>query len=252
MEQPQTKLPETEIPVKCFNSGCKKGSSDNFLLCSGCKKVHYCSEDCQKQNWNDHMFFCGHVSSNGTSSASLDALEYYKKIAVNDPKTQALATEMRLTFPNSTDQWEFAIYMTIRRLVFTGKDTPENISLFFGQNTTGEVDLCHKTYRMHAFLDIPKNSLLSMTAERLEWDKDCPPRNPRSLSDAETQKLQRIREMQDRIRYHMRSLGLRRLRPMDMQEILEKKFGTEWREEVQIYGLAYNSMDRNAITRRSR
>lgn len=92
------------VAGECYNPYCKnpKSSSNGADLstCAGCKKVRYCSKDCQKQHWKDHKLYCKHVASGGASSASLDALKYYEKIAVHDPEAQALARDIGLALPS--------------------------------------------------------------------------------------------------------------------------------------------------------
>lgn len=90
------------VAGECYNPYCKNTKSTNgadLSNCAGCKKARYCSKDCQKQHWKDHKLYCKHVASGGTSSASLDALKYYEKIAVHDPEAQALARDIGFILP---------------------------------------------------------------------------------------------------------------------------------------------------------
>jgi hypothetical protein len=42
----------------CFKTGCKH----LYRKCSGCKRVRYCSTNCQHQNWNEHKKWCRNQS----------------------------------------------------------------------------------------------------------------------------------------------------------------------------------------------
>ncbi|GFH47123.1 hypothetical protein CTEN210_03598 [Chaetoceros tenuissimus] len=54
--------------IKCCNNCCKK--SDNPMRCTGCRCVHYCSEECQQLDWSAHMWVCGIDMSDNEKSAS--------------------------------------------------------------------------------------------------------------------------------------------------------------------------------------
>ncbi|KAI1456208.1 hypothetical protein F4805DRAFT_433530 [Annulohypoxylon moriforme] len=235
--------PETGTPLKCYNYRCTNSSPGSSLYCSGCKKVRYCSKDCQKQDWKEHKSFCKHVSTNGASSASLGDIEYYQKVAAHDAKAQALANEIGLTLPNATNRAFPALNMPIRRLVLTGKDTSENLSLFFGQNMTDAITRTHQDNRLEALLDPPEGSPMDVMAR--DFDENCPPRNVRPPSHAEAGEVKKIRGMQEIIRQHMGSRGVEDVSTNDMRDILVKNFGNRWSEALETYNHALNSMDRN-------
>ncbi|KAI0885385.1 uncharacterized protein GGS22DRAFT_143058 [Annulohypoxylon maeteangense] len=237
--------PETKTPLKCYNYRCTDSSPENSLRCSGCMKVRYCSKDCQKQDWKEHKSFCKHVSTNGTSSASFDDLEYYQKVAAHDAKAQDLANEIGLVLPTATNKSSLALNLPIRRLVLTGKDTPENFSLFFGQNKSNSVTQAHKSNRMEALLDPPAGSSMDVMARSRKFDENCPPRNVRPPSQAEAGEIKKIRDMQETIRRHMGARGVEDVTSSDMRDILVKNFGNRWSEALQVYNHALNSMDRN-------
>lgn len=44
----------------CSKPGC---SNEAPLRCSGCKKAHYCSKECQKEAWKAHKIACAHVNN---------------------------------------------------------------------------------------------------------------------------------------------------------------------------------------------
>jgi hypothetical protein len=89
----------------------------------------------------------------------------------------------------------------VRRLVVTGKDFPENLSLFFGSNAASIEDI-QKDARLEALLKPPRGSPMYVMAASLNLDKNCPPWTPREPSAAETQEIKEINDMQETIRHH--------------------------------------------------
>lgn len=39
-------------------AGCGRGSKEGKNRCSGCKKVYYCNEECQRRHWTHHRDWC--------------------------------------------------------------------------------------------------------------------------------------------------------------------------------------------------
>lgn len=48
-------LKESSNAVTCAKSGCDKAGKSR---CSRCKKVNYCSVDCQRNDWGSHKLYC--------------------------------------------------------------------------------------------------------------------------------------------------------------------------------------------------
>lgn len=69
------------VPKKC--QGYCRGEAEGvtLLLCGGCKRVRWCSKNCQKAGWSDHKFNCQTLSI-----AKLQAAEEKKElVARGDP-----------------------------------------------------------------------------------------------------------------------------------------------------------------------
>jgi hypothetical protein len=73
-------------------STCNKTSTVEtpLNLCGGCKKIRYCSQACQKKDWREHKKKC-----------KLKAEDYFRLVAVKDPKSQQLAKEIGLDLSRS-------------------------------------------------------------------------------------------------------------------------------------------------------
>lgn len=130
----------------------------------------------------------------------------------------------------------------MRRLVVTGKDTPENLLLFFGQDRSIQED--QKNVRLQVLLRPPPGSSMHVLSTSMKVDENCPPWTPREPSAVEANELEEIRTMQDVIRSHMGARGVNDISTNDMREILVENFGNQWSAKLQTYQHALNSMDR--------
>ncbi|KAI2619645.1 hypothetical protein GGR54DRAFT_639968 [Hypoxylon sp. NC1633] len=231
--------PQKGSALKCSSSICKGGSLTDLLSCAGCKQAKYCSRECQKQDWTSHKTFCKHVSTNGASSKSLDIVQYHIRVAAHDPKAKALARNLGITLQACFKTIEFR---GIRRLIITGKDTPQNLSLFFGQNET--IWRHHHNMRLEALMRPPPGSPSYVQVAMSKADENCPSWTPREPSATETKDLEKIRVMQNLIRSHMGARGVEDVSSADMSDILVKNFGDEWSAYIQTYTNALNTMDR--------
>lgn len=76
----------------------------------------------------------------------------------------------------------------MRRLVVTGKDTPENMRLIFGQNWEASGKTMYQLVRMEVLVqpgpDSPDCELYS------RWDKTAPYWSPRPASDEEKRQME--------------------------------------------------------------
>ena len=60
LEQLTIELKFTKSIMKLSNQdkSCKKCNKSNSRTCSNCKKVHYCSKECQASDWKIHKVHC--------------------------------------------------------------------------------------------------------------------------------------------------------------------------------------------------
>ncbi|KAK6065110.1 hypothetical protein SCUP515_11417 [Seiridium cupressi] len=227
----------SSVSSSCGSPGCQSGSTNGLMTCSACKKVNYCSKDCQKQDWKVHKAMCKQATGGETSSSTIDYMTYHKTFATRDPKAQALAKEIGLNLPYDSLQ------MTVRRLVVTGKDTPENFALLFGHGNKGVVESTAKECRLEVLLRPPPGSPMYAMTTSLKLDENCPSWTPRPASPEEAKEVEEIRSMQDIIRKHMGPRGLKNIGTGDMQQILVKNFSDRWSEVIGVYQNAVNSLD---------
>lgn len=134
----------------------------------------------------------------------------------------------------------------IRRLILTGKDTSANIELLLGPNEKDSVKETHERTRIDVLLDPPRGSPNYCVSQDL--DEHCSARNIRPPSPDELIMLQKIGDMQARIKAKMDSRGSKKVTNEDTKAILTS-FGDRWVEMLPIYQHALNSMDQDAPAR---
>lgn len=131
----------------------------------------------------------------------------------------------------------------IRRLVITGKDTPENFAKLLGLNEKDVVAEAQRDVRMEVLLQPPRGSPSYAMARQLKLDENCPPWTPREASATEKERLNKVRAMQELIRRHMGTRSVSTINTNDMRDILVKNFGAGWTEALSVYQNAINAMD---------
>jgi hypothetical protein len=72
------------LKMKCFQ--CKKDVPSGLLKCKGCNIAHYCSKECQRENWKAHKKMCKLVQ-NDIQTNNRTPTERDDKMKVIPPKT---------------------------------------------------------------------------------------------------------------------------------------------------------------------
>ncbi|KAM7187304.1 hypothetical protein V8F33_011294 [Rhypophila sp. PSN 637] len=166
--------------------------------CSGCGMAFYHSEECQKKHWKMHKAKCGtpgatpSTGSNGNSI--IEAHEYLRSEAINDPAARSLMEDLRL----DDDAYENGLALIIHRLVFTGRDTPDNMRLLFGPHYTHEeqIKLHHQRIRVELLVDPFRGSpWYAINTQLGMFDPDLV-RAVRPANAAETRQVDEIRGIQ--------------------------------------------------------
>jgi hypothetical protein len=131
----------------------------------------------------------------------------------------------------------------IRRLVITGKDTPENITILLGPNDKDSISRIHKDIRLEVLLRPPKGSPMYALTAMQKLDENCPAWSPRQASATEEEDVRKIKDMQERILRYMGSRSMDSITSQDMSKILVQSFGRGWDDALPIYQNAINAMD---------
>jgi hypothetical protein len=169
-------------------------------MCAKCSTVNYCSRKCQKHDWKQHKKVCGKGTEASTSqqgpsaSASTSAnnntnipavypIEYYNSQAHKVPAAKALATSINLSLPPRRG----GLSIPIRRLVLTGKDTPENLELLLGPIWKSQEKYWGEA-RIEILLDPPHGSPAWALGKGL--DDGTPAPTPRTANSEESTKIQ--------------------------------------------------------------
>lgn len=211
---------------QCGN--CKSAAADDvkLLRCSGCNEIEYCSKACQKSDWKVHKALC-----------KIDPINYWTVITPRSFDAKALAADVGLKLGSG------GLVYPIRRLVATGKDSPENFRKLLGWNGKDEIKATHQRVRREVLLRPPRGSPSWKLAQGLQLDENCPEWTPRPASAAEEKEIQEIRDMQELIKRHMGSRSISTIDVKDMQEVLVKNFASELSVKMQTYHEAVNAMD---------
>lgn len=132
----------------------------------------------------------------------------------------------------------------MRRLVRTGKDTPENIVKMFGRYDNAVKEM-QDYLRIWELLDPPATSHYAMNATKLDPEGKLPPRTPREASPEEKEEITRIREMQQLMRINMGSLPSNPSpeTTKEMQRILQRYGEASHEDNVRRSEIALNAID---------
>ncbi|KAK8039797.1 hypothetical protein PG993_008208 [Apiospora rasikravindrae] len=237
-----------EPTKECGNPHCKhEDSSDtkDLMRCSQCHGILYCSKECQKRHWPSHKIYCQHLATNGSSSESFCALHYYITIAGQDPPAQALMKQLGLParggIPAHKRKYRFRL--PLRRLVVTGQDTPENLTLFFGKGKEAEdVIDCQHSYRLEVLFGSTPGSMRHEIIMQCELDLLCPHWSPRPASATEDWEVQEIRAFHHEFRNNKRLFYPGGTLDNRVQFLVERYGAARWEEMNELYMYALEFM----------
>ncbi|KAK1655031.1 hypothetical protein BDP81DRAFT_308743 [Colletotrichum phormii] len=228
---------------KCH--GCSL-SSENFSSpmkkCSACLKAWYHSQDCQRSHWKEHKPTC--VANRPKTQAPEDpsatpssevAYNYYNNVARKSPEGQALMRSLHLD-PISTHK---GLSLPLRRLVITGKDTPENMQVLFGPTFLSQKNE-HERIRLEILLDAPRGSPVHKMAEFDDAGVDRLTRAVRPPSQTEQETMKEVREIQKKVQ---RKIGVGNSPDSGVMREILMTMGPNWPEKMHLYTLAINTMD---------
>jgi hypothetical protein len=108
-----------------------------------------------------------------------------------------------------------------RRLVVTGKDTPDNLSLLFGTNPQDNADLIYVCYGfcVQLLVSPPPGSEHYEQVVRGKMDDGCPPWSPRlPYTPSETCEAAKMFDLQSKIRQVMAPLEEREYKSMTLED----------------------------------
>ncbi|KAF8498850.1 hypothetical protein JB92DRAFT_2983271 [Gautieria morchelliformis] len=170
----------------CQSTTCGRMST-NMRLCAGCRRAHYCSPSCQKDDWKSHKVLCK-VNAKATGKASaaktggdqaaglpqrrlLSDLKKWIR-AQRDPLTWGVAQALHLR-SNPSNASSLCLGLSIERTSFP--DPPK--SFRFESMIVGE------TAHMISFLR-ERNLKSHLGASEAYWDELV--RRPQAISNAQS------------------------------------------------------------------
>ncbi|KAH6669012.1 hypothetical protein B0J14DRAFT_566662 [Halenospora varia] len=223
---------------------CVRSSSLPLASCEDCYGVSYCSKICRKRDLSTHERNC----------VKLDAVTYYNKMAYQLGKSKRLAESINLELPVRCD-FNHSIRFPIRRLVWTGKDTTENIRILLGPNWSDDPTILEtwEWTRLEILLHPLRGSRIHAYSQASGEDIGAPPCSPRLLSDYEMSQCRIILEIQNRLR---QMLANQRSDPLGapsnpwwykpdyhVKIALLATFGSEREKVLPFYEFAVNTMN---------
>ncbi|ORY63895.1 uncharacterized protein BCR38DRAFT_433388 [Pseudomassariella vexata] len=133
-------------------------------------------------------------------------VEFWLNQAHKNADARSLANELGLIFPNG-DPYGFkaGLVYPIRRLVITGRDTPENFRILFGQDAIPDVHAQTRKEVLMSFY-VEDGSPSQMLNSFL--DEGCPCWAPRPANAIEQEEILRQREKSREFAAIMQSVGL--------------------------------------------
>ncbi|KAK1980131.1 hypothetical protein LZ30DRAFT_595392 [Colletotrichum cereale] len=234
---------------RCHGCGSNRESfTEPLKKCSACGQAWYHSQDCQRQHWKRHKKAClANRSGDNRSSANelpasiwMEACTYYNQVARKSPDTQPLLRSLRLD-PASNE----GTPKLLRRLVIAGQDSTENIQRLFGPSSLSTMmKEDHENARLEVLLDPPRGSP-SYNFRALHDDPSLT-RSVRPPTEAEQQRLQEVRDMQQRIRD---KVGAGKSPSSDDMKSILTTLGPEWPTKLSLYMMAANTMDQGVNRR---
>ncbi|KAL8684037.1 MAG: hypothetical protein Q9186_000067 [Xanthomendoza sp. 1 TL-2023] len=163
---------------------------------------------------------------------------YWNHIAQTKPEAQSLAQRLHLDFPTSSNGLQGVLMYPIRRLVITGEDTPENLTLLLGPLWESHLGQGRHKARIEVLICPPPGSPLSVSYK--EHDRGSPAWTPRPANAEEVAKLAKVRDMQSKV---LTQMGDRKDFTNDDTKVILSHFGNHWVEVLPILEVAVNSID---------
>ncbi|KAL8787073.1 MAG: hypothetical protein Q9213_002415 [Squamulea squamosa] len=160
----------------------------------------------------------------------------WNKIAQTKLEAQSLAQRLHLSFPTSSNGIQSGFMYSIRRLIITSEDTPEDLALFLGSLWEPRAGRLRKKARIEVLIGpFPVGSPLSVSCKDFDNGFDTGPPN-----EAEEVELAKVRDFQGKIRAQV--CDRKEITTKDTAMVL-RQIGNHWDEVMPILEVAMNATD---------
>ncbi|KAJ7060326.1 hypothetical protein C8F01DRAFT_1231577 [Mycena amicta] len=165
-------IPATDV---CFV--CKK-PSEELLRCSGCRTIHYCSRECQKQDWKSHKSICMKYLAQAAMGDRLDELlEKHRGLGTTRDKlprsTADILKDLAATAQNHSS---YCLGPTCWLAMGLEHDLRKSSTHFVGVTLSRALDSTNPRV-LHSLVDFDVLPV-SLLEERSRRDKDLDHPNP--------------------------------------------------------------------------